>query len=296
MEKLKVSNSYQVKSSLESNFNQALKSTDFQALLNKINVSPDEAKKNTSKLEDTLNELHNCKNCKGLFNCHNEVSGHIFFPEKREGHLIFSYTPCKYQKKADQAIENKKTGLKEINNARMKDIDLSDKKRIKIIKWLKDFYDAYTPYTEAKGLYLHGSFGSGKTFLIVSLFNELANKKNANTEIIYFPELLRTLKEDFSVVTDKINYLENVDLLLIDDIGAENVTTWGRDEILGTILQSRMNDKLPTFFTSNLTIEELESHLSITKKDEDVVKARRIVERIKQLTNDLELVSINRRK
>ena len=60
--------------------------------------------------------------------------------------------------------------------------------------------------------------------------------------------------------------------------------------------QYRMNNKLTTFFTSNLTIDELEQHLSITKDSEDRVKARRIIERIKQLTNDMDLVSINRRK
>ena len=146
-----------------------------------------------------------------------------------------------------------------------------------------------------KGLYLHGSFGSGKTYLIAALLNELANKKEATTEVVYFPELLRNMKEDFSTVEEKLNYLQNVDILLIDDIGAENVTAWGRDEILGTILQYRMNHRLTTFFTSNLSIEELERHLSITKDSEDKVKARRIIERIKQLTDNLELVSVNRR-
>ena len=103
------------------------------------------------------------------------------------------------------------------------------------------------------------------------------------------------MKEDFSIVEEKLDFLKNVDILLIDDIGAENVTSWGRDEILGTILQYRMNNKLSTFFTSNLTLEELEDHLSITKNSEDKVKARRIIERIKQLTEDRELVSKNRR-
>ena len=56
-----------------------------------------------------------------------------------------------------------------------------------------------------------------------------------------------------------------------------------------------MNHKLPTFFTSNLTIDELENHLSLTKGSEDKVKARRIIERIKQLTKNIELISVNRR-
>jgi primosomal protein DnaI len=57
-----------------------------------------------------------------------------------------------------------------------------------------------------------------------------------------------------------------------------------------------MNNHKTTFFTSNLTINELESHLSLSSNGVDKVKARRIIERIKQLTTDLELVSENRRK
>ncbi len=56
-----------------------------------------------------------------------------------------------------------------------------------------------------------------------------------------------------------------------------------------------MEENLPTFFTSNLTLEELENHLSITTTGVDKVKAKRIIERIKQLTVSIELVSKNRR-
>jgi primosomal protein DnaI len=93
----------------------------------------------------------------------------------------------------------------------------------------------------------------------------------------------------------KVSYLTNVEILLIDDIGAEKVSEWGRDEVLATILQTRMNNHMTTFFTSNLTIEELEKHLGNSKDSLDIVKARRIIERIKQLTIPIELVSENRR-
>ena len=177
----------------------------------------------------------------------------------------------------------------------MKDIDINDKNRVKVIKWLKNFYDKYDEGKSMKGLFLHGNFGCGKTFLISCLLNELHIKKNASIEIVYFPEALRTLKDDWDLFADKMDNYQKVDLLLIDDIGAEKVTDWGRDEVLGTILQSRMNDKLPTFFTSNLNIDELEDHLR-GKSSSDVVKARRIIERIKQLSEDMEMISENRRK
>ena len=132
--------------------------------------------------------------------------------------------------------------------------------------------------------------------MIAALFNELA-KKNVRSALIYYPEFLRSLKSSFQTnYNEKFNYIKKVPLLLLDDIGAENCSAWSRDEVLGPILQYRMESHLPTFFTSNLTMEELESALAVTNSSSDKVKARRIIERIKQLTITLELVSKNRRK
>ena len=296
MEKVSMTLNEKINKELELELEKSLKDEDFLKLVKTTKIDKKTALKNNSKLQDTVLELKNCKNCKGLFMCKNRLNGHVLYPSMEEGSLKFIYMPCKYKKEEDRKLQEKEASLNELANARMKDIDITDKKRIEVVKWLKDFYDKYEHINTLKGLYLHGSFGSGKTYLIAALLNELTIKKNARCEIIYLPELLRNMKEDFSLVEDKINYLENVDILLIDDIGAENVTALGRDEILGTILQYRMNNKLTTFFTSNLNIDELECHLSLTKDSEDKVKARRIIERIKQLTEDLELISVNRRK
>ena len=67
------------------------------------------------------------------------------------------------------------------------------------------------------------------------------------------------------------------------------------DEILGTILQYRMQEGLPTLFTSNLTISELEVHLA-SNDSEGRIKARRIIERIKFLTDNITMIAENRRK
>ena len=294
MEKVSMTLSEKIEKELEKELSKSLKDEEFCNLVKRNKLPKEVVIKSNTKLMDTCDELKNCKTCKGLFMCKNKVSGHVLYPSFDET-LKFIYMPCKYQKELVRKEIDKKNKLDEIKNARMKDIDINDKNRVEVIKWLKEYYDNYEKVNTLKGLYLHGSFGSGKTFLIASLLNELEISKNAITEIVYLPELLRNMKEDFSIVEEKLDFLKNVDILLIDDIGAENVTSWGRDEILGTILQYRMNNKLSTFFTSNLTLEELEDHLSITKNSEDKVKARRIIERIKQLTEDKELVSKNRR-
>ena len=148
---------------------------------------------------------------------------------------------------------------------------------------------------KTKGLYLTGNFGCGKTYLVAACFNELA-KKGKKAAIVYYAEFLRELKESFSDDFKNIfNKTKKAELLLIDDIGAETTTNWNRDEILGTILQYRMQESLPTFFTSNLSIKELEEHLA-GSDSEGKIKSRRIIERIKYLTDNITMVAENRRK
>ena len=184
---------------------------------------------------------------------------------------------------------------KGILDASMKNIYTDDKNRLEAIKWLTTFIKKYENNEKCKGLYLAGNFGCGKTYLVSAMFNELA-KKGVKSVIVYYPEFLRELKGRFSDDYNEIfNKVRRAPLLLLDDIGAETVTNWNRDEILGSLLQYRMQEGLPTFFTSNNTIKELEEHL-IGNDNEGKVKSRRIIERIKYLTDEIIMIAENRRK
>lgn len=294
MEEIKISSNVNEKA-LKKSFTEACTDQKFKRLLKTLEVADNIAMKYTTSLQDTVKELDNCSNCSGLIYCQNRLDGHVLYPENKDKQIIFSYVPCKFEKERRAKEANRMTRDKELSMASMKDIDGTDKKRIPVLKWLIKFCDTYDKNSNHKGLYLHGPFGCGKTYLIAAAFNELS-KKRISTEIVYLAELLRDLKSDFDSFADRIDYLENVDLLLIDDIGAEKVTEWSRDEILGTILQHRMNNYKTTFFTSNLSIDELEQHLIISSNIDEKVKARRIIERVKQLTEDMELIGENKRK
>lgn len=288
--------------SLKSDYAVALKDDNFKKLVNTLKVKEDVACKYTSKLERTVEELQKCASCKSLLACQNKVMGMVYYPSVNDdGSLEFNYVACKYKKKDIKDKEGIKSNFfqmpYDIKMAKMANIEL-ETKRAKIIKWLKKFYDSYQKDEKQKGLYLYGSFGSGKTYMISALLNELS-RLNYSVVIVYYPELIRSIKESFSSGEDfyeRMNKIKTCDLLLLDDIGAESVTAWNRDEILGTILQYRMDNKMPTFFTSNLNLEELENHLLIKDTAEEKIKARRIMERIKQLSEYLELFGENRRK
>ena len=288
---------------LMDNFTKALKDEDFVKVVNNLNV-PDEIKaRYTSSLQEVSEVNIICSSCKGLANCPYDIVGLQKIAVANGNVINFMYKKCEYKEKDDEGkkyLENIYTYKmpREIREASFKKIYKDDSNRLETIKFLKKFYDTYKKGERIKGLYLYGNFGCGKTYLVSALFNELA-KKDIKSTIIYFPEFLRSLKASFGnsddTYEDKFNTVKEANLLLLDDIGAEKLSDWARDEVLGVILQYRMEEHLPTFFTSNLSLKDLEEHLQIGKSSEDKIKARRIIERIKYLTDELEMISVNRR-
>lgn len=287
-----------LKDQLLREYKNATEDLEFKSFVDKLKLDSEELMKYTSQLQNSFTEYKNCLSCKSIHECKNPVKGYAYLPRVREGKLEFVYMPCAFQKKILKETKHQKYMTffdvpKEIKNASMTNVFTDDKNRYSTIEWLTKFIKSYP---NEKGLYLSGSFGSGKTYLISATFNELA-KKNIRSAIVYWPEFLRNIKASFNIdFNEKMEYIKRVELLLIDDLGAENTTAWGRDEILGPILQYRMQEKLSTFFTSNLTLKELEQHFSVTKDNVDIVKAKRIMERIEQLTVNIELLSKNLRR
>lgn len=278
--------------------NFVLASTDetFKKLCNRLKVDEDILMKYTSKLTDSSNELKNCSKCKGGYMCKNAVKCHVYFPNVTKDFIEFSYKPCKYY-----VSNNKKNNTtffdtpKMLREASLSEL-ITEKERSSILKYIKDFLKKKMNNETVKGLYLSGSFGSGKSYILSALLNELSLKGFKCVNVNY-PLLLNSLKASFNDYNynDVMDEIMTCDVLLIDDIGAENNSAWARDEVLGTILQYRMDNVLTTFFTSNFTIEELENVLSETSKGTDLIKARRIIERVKFLTEEQTLISKNKR-
>lgn len=281
-------------------FQDACSDKEFYNYLKTLPISEDILMKYTSSLQDAFKESKNCHYCRGLNHCKNRVVGYCYTPEKNNNTIIFSYVACKHEQKRlkDDAYKDNLELFdmpEEIANANLQKVYTDDKARIPIIHYFKEFMEKYQKGEKPKGLYLTGSFGSGKTYLIAALLNEMAKKKVASA-LVYYPEFLRSLKSSFQTdYNERFDYIKKSPLLLLDDIGAENESAWSRDEVLGPILQYRMQNHLPTFFTSNLNLKELETIFATTSSGVDKVKARRIIERIKQLTIPMELIGKNRR-
>ncbi len=291
----KVINNTNLDTKLKQEFINALKDKDFKKLVSTLKLEEDVLMKYTSRLEECSHECSNCSKCTGLLQCSNNVRGYVLTPEiTNNKKLLFGYVACKYTK-----LDEYKDNItlfdipKEIRDASLAEVYTNDVNRVEILKKIKSYYTNYFTNNKEKGIYLYGSFGSGKTYLLSALMNELA-KKDVKSIIVHVPEMLRELKESLdSDYRDKFNLLKTVPILVLDDIGAEYLTNWTRDEVLEPLLHHRMNENLPTFFTSNLSMEELEKHFILQNTSIDKINARRIIERIKKLADPVALISKN---
>jgi primosomal protein DnaI len=141
-----------------------------------------------------------------------------------------------------------------------------------------------------KGMYLSGVFGGGKTFILACMANELA-KKGFRSVFVYYPDLVRELKSSIGdgSLEERIQHLKTADVLFLDDIGGETASPFIRDEVLGPILQHRVLDELPTFFSSNLKLKSMVEAMMLNTSDIERSKATRIYERIRELAVEFEL-------
>lgn len=170
------------------------------------------------------------------------------------------------------------------------------KERALAFKAMTGFKNSYEKGRFTKGIYFHGPFGTGKSFLMHQLAEDMT-RKNATVIMAYYPDLVRVIKSSIGSndLEKTINELKYIDILMLDDIGAENNTPFIRDEVLGPILQFRLESNLPVCFTSNLNLQLLKEHFMESKDEIDHIKSDRILERIRFLTNEVEVHGENYR-
>ncbi|MGQ0440937.1 DnaA ATPase domain-containing protein, partial [Bacillus sp. B-TM1] len=118
----------------------------------------------------------------------------------------------------------------DILQATMENLDPSDlDARIDAIGAANEFLSTYEPGKKVQGLYLYGKFGVGKTYLLGAIANELARKK-ISSMLVYFPEFLREIKSSIqdNSIGEKIDAVKRVQVLMLDDIGAEAMSSFVR--------------------------------------------------------------------
>ena len=136
-----------------------------------------------------------------------------------------------------------------------------------------------------------------ESFMLAAMAHELSETKKVATTIIHYPSFTIDVKNGIKdgSVKEQIDAVKEAEVLVLDDIGAEQFSSWIRDDVLQVILQYRMIEELPTFFTSNYSFVDLEAKLSNGRQGDETWQAKRVMERIRFLAKEVHLRGVNRR-
>jgi DNA replication protein DnaC len=113
-----------------------------------------------------------------------------------------------------------------------------------------------------KGLWIQGDVGTGKTTLAM-LVSKAALDAGRSVAIYSLPRLLNLLRESMDSEQGKLDFLDRltaVDLLHIDDLGAENRTDWVLEQLY-SIVNARYESERAIVATTNLMPDELSERL-----------------------------------
>lgn len=151
--------------------------------------------------------------------------------------------------------------------------------------YIKNFREYFT---QGKGLYLEGPCGTGKTHLAIAIALAIINTGVpviCKTSIDILGDIKRCYERNSEVTEEEVlEAYKTVDLLIIDDLGKEQVTEWSVP-VLYSILNERYEALLPTIITTNYNTTALAEKLS-AKGDAETATAiiSRFVESSKRVT------------
>ncbi len=136
-----------------------------------------------------------------------------------------------------------------------------DKQRKELLEKAAEFVENFqSRQNQHQGILMIGKTGSGKTHLSVAILREIIVRGFTG---LYFnvPEFLHSLRSSYQADTellesDIIERTTRVDLLVLDDLGAERTSGWVRDRLY-LIINRRYEQIKPIIVTTNLGFQAL---------------------------------------
>lgn len=180
------------------------------------------------------------------------------------------------EKEKERQQENQRKRMVCFSETNMIDwtFENDDRKNPKISDAMIRYADNFPQFLkEGKGLLLHGSVGTGKTYLAACIANRLIDN-GYSALMTNFARITNKIQGMYDGKQEYIDSLNRYSLLVIDDLGAERKSEYMQETVFN-IIDSRYRAGLPFIITTNLTTDEL-------TKSQDVGYSRiydRIIER-----------------
>lgn len=158
----------------------------------------------------------------------------------------------------------------------------------KEIEIAKDFTKKCINKNQKNGLIITGKSGVGKTHLATAILNQLTEKDMLVLmgRLILLLDVIRDTFKDFSSKEkDIIELYSKVDVLIIDDLGTERISSWALEKLY-TIIENRNENKLPIIVTTRFNKESL---LDRFYQSEDEELSEAIIQKLYQFCYGIEL-------
>jgi DNA replication protein DnaC len=122
-------------------------------------------------------------------------------------------------------------------------------------------------------LLLQGGFGCGKTHLAAAVANFTVGL-GFPTLFITVPDLLDALRFAYddpeSTFEERFEEIRTAPLLIMDDFGTHNATSWAQEKLF-QIINYRYINRLPLVVTTNLLLEQIEGRIRSRLEDPELV-------------------------
>jgi len=150
--------------------------------------------------------------------------------------------------------------------------------RLAVSSFVREF-----PAADRRGLLLVGNPGTGKTHLAIAAMKVLLERGH---ECIFFDyqNLLNKIRSGYDAASgaaDREAYRSalDVEVLVLDDLGAHRVTEWVEDTVTA-IITHRCNNRMPLIATTNLSDDENIRDFTMPGGDKKTIRERTLAEMI----------------
>jgi len=193
-------------------------------------------------------------------------SGFLYDEEKRTARPC-SCRPLRLARKRARAVEGRlPKRYREVSFDREPVLSI-DRANPMVVREVRRYCrDVAENLDAGKGLWFTGDVGTGKTTLAM-LVSKSAMEVDRTVAIYSLPRLLAMLRDTYDddapySLNELIDRLCAVDLLHIDDVGAEQTSDWVLEQLY-TIVNTRYEDDRALLLTTNLDDEQLRAQIGV---------------------------------
>lgn len=255
------------------------KHTELQLVLKSLNLSEEIVDRNLALLADYADSLDEVKACREKGECLHNGAYHAFRLEVDGSFLALVPETCPvYYEKNKALLRYRFHDFPQVYLPyRIKD----NPRRAGFAPFMRELVQFYKK--EANLIYASAAHDSGLLRYGVSVINQiLEEEENTTAAIIDYPSFMREHASDFYRQKEELDslleQLINVDYLLLNDFGNEELNKLVRDAFTFPLIKERIRLKKPTIILSELALDDLQNIHYFSGKD---IRIRQIIDAIR---------------